>query len=112
MTWLVADHSENQRIIEDVSRVSIDEHLWIGANNKRVSTVEWSDGSKALAVQQGSLLSPILFPLHLNDLNRHTKASSKRVLVDYILFQSLLYADDLILLASDRETTFSHNWMH
>ena len=54
-------------------------------------------------VRQGCLLSPVLFALYLNDLNRHIKASSKGVLVDDIPVHSLLYADDLVLLGKDRK---------
>ena len=53
-------------------------------------------------VRQGCLLSPILFALYLNDLNRHIKVSSQGVLVDDTPVHSLLYADDLVLIAKDR----------
>ena len=53
-------------------------------------------------VQQGCLLSPILIALHLTDLHRHIKVSSQGVLVDDTPVHSLLYADDLVLLAKDR----------
>ena len=54
-------------------------------------------------VRQGCLLSPVLFALYLNDLNRQIKESSQGVLVDDISIHSLLYADDLVLLAKNRE---------
>ena len=54
-------------------------------------------------VRQGCLLSPVLFALYLNDLNRHIKASSQGLLVDDIPVHSLLYADDLVLIAKDRK---------
>ena len=54
-------------------------------------------------VRQGCLLSPVLFALYLNDLNRHITASSQGVLVDDIPVHSLLYADDLVLLGKDRK---------
>ena len=54
-------------------------------------------------VRQGCLLSPVLFALYLNDLNRHITASSQGVLVDDIAIHSLLYADDLVLLGKDRK---------
>ena len=53
-------------------------------------------------VRQGCLLSPILFALYLNDLNRHIKVSSQGVLVDDTPVHSLLYADDLVLIVKDR----------
>ena len=54
-------------------------------------------------VRQGCLLSPVLFALYLNDLNRHLKVSSQGVLVDDVPVHSLLYADDLVLIAKDRK---------
>ena len=54
-------------------------------------------------VRQGCPLSPVLFALYLNDLNRHIKACSQGVLVDDIPIHSLLYADDLVLLGKDRK---------
>ena len=54
-------------------------------------------------VRQGCLLSPVLFALYLNDLNRQVKESSQGVLVDDISIHSLLYADDLGLIAKDRK---------
>ena len=52
-------------------------------------------------VRQGCLLSPVLFALYFNDLNRQIKESSQGVLVDNISINSLLYADDLVLIAKD-----------
>ena len=52
-------------------------------------------------VRHGCLLSPILFALYLNDLNRHIKVSFQGVLVDDTPVHSLLYADDLVLIAKD-----------
>ena len=54
-------------------------------------------------VRQGCLLSPVLFALYLNDLNHQIKESSQGVLVDDISIHSLLYADDLGLIAKDRK---------
>ena len=54
-------------------------------------------------VRQGCLLSSILFALYSNDLNHYIKVSSHEVLVDDIPVHSLLYAEDLVLLAQDRE---------
>ena len=47
-------------------------------------------------VRQGCLLSPVLFDLYLNDLNRQIKESSQGILVDDISIHSLLYADHLV----------------
>ena len=54
-------------------------------------------------VRQECLLSPALFALYLNDLNRHIKVSSQGVLLDDIPVHSLLYADDLVLIAKNRK---------
>ena len=54
-------------------------------------------------VQQGYLLSPVLFALYLNDLNHHITASSQGVLEDDVAIHSLLYADDLGLLGKGRK---------
>ena len=48
-----------------------------------------------------------LFALYLNNLNRHLKVSSKGALVDDIPVHSLIYTDDLVLLAYDREDLLS-----
>ena len=54
-------------------------------------------------VRQGCLLSPVLFALYLNDLNCQIKESSQGVMLDDISIHSLLYADDLVLLAKNRK---------
>ena len=54
-------------------------------------------------VRQGCLLSPVLFALYLNELNDHIKAFSQGILVDNLYVHSLLYADDLVLIAKDEK---------
>ena len=48
-------------------------------------------------------LSHVLVALFSNDLNNHIKASSQGVLVDGERIYSLLYADDLVLIARDQK---------
>ncbi len=54
-------------------------------------------------VRQGCVLSPVLFALYLNDLNSHIKAASQGVVVNDIRIHTLLYADDLVLVAKDQD---------
>ena len=54
-------------------------------------------------VWQGCLLSPVLFALYLNDLNTHIKKYSQGVLINDFQVHSLLYADDLVLIAKDKK---------
>ena len=58
-------------------------------------------------MRQGCLLSPVLFALCLNDLNHRIRASFQGVMVDDIPVHSLLYADDLVLIARDRKDLHS-----
>ena len=53
-------------------------------------------------VGQGCLLSPVLFALYLNELDNYIKESSQGVLLEGFQVHSLLYADDLVLISSDR----------
>ena len=54
-------------------------------------------------VRQGCLLSPILFALFLNDLNEAISSKAKGIRFGEDVVHSLLYADDLILLAESGE---------
>ena len=72
------------------------------------SCVRGNDGLTDLfpcnsGVWQGCLLSPVLFALYLNDLNHHIKGSSQGVMLGDIHIHSLLYVDDLVLVAEDRK---------
>ena len=54
-------------------------------------------------VRQECLLSPILFALFLNDLNEAISSKAKGIRFREDVVHSLLYADDLILLAESGE---------
>ena len=45
----------------------------------------------------------MFFALFLNDFNAHIEEFSQGVLVDNLHIHSLLYADDLVLISSDRK---------
>lgn len=51
-------------------------------------------------VRQGCLLSPLLFTLYLNDLHDWLEGG---LMVDEINIRVLLYADDIVILADERE---------
>ena len=59
---------------------------------------EWFDVSVGL--QQGCLISPLLFNLYVDDLVAEIKNLSCEVPVDNEFVSLLLYADDIALLAS------------
>ena len=74
--------------------------------SKVKSSVRGTDGLTELfscsrGVRQGCLLSPLLFALFLNDLNSHLSESSSGVTVGDDSIHTLLYADDLVLIARD-----------
>ena len=74
--------------------------------SKVKSCVRGADGltdlfSCSRGVRQGCLLSPLLFALYLNDLDNCIRESSTGVAVGNERIHTLLYADDLVLMAKD-----------
>ena len=66
-------------------------------------------------VQQGCVLSPTLFSVFINDLVGNIKGSGKGVQCGIHYFTSLLYADDLVIIADKEEELQSmldivHGW--
>ena len=62
---------------------------------------EWFDIS--CGVKQGCVLSPTLFSMFINDLVGDIKGSGKGVQCGMHYFTSLLYADDLVIIADKEE---------
>jgi len=58
--------------------------------------------SKA-GVFQGESLSPFLFSIYINDLSTHLEMDGTGIDVDNIIFTSLLFADDMVILSKTRE---------
>ena len=54
-------------------------------------------------VRQGDTLSPTLFSLFINDLVSHLKVKCPTITINDISLNSLLYADDMVLLSEDEE---------
>ena len=62
---------------------------------------EWFDIN--CGVKQGCVLSPTLFSMFINDLVGEIKGLGKGVQCDIYSFTSLLYADDLVIIADKEE---------
>ena len=54
-------------------------------------------------VRQGDCLSPTLFSLYINDLAKTIKEHGPKLMMDNILLNILLYADDMVLIAESEE---------
>ena len=75
-------------------------------HTKVKSCVRGADGLTDLfpcsrGIRQGCLLSPLPFALFLNDLNSYVSEFSTGVIVGSDSIHTLLYADDLVLVAKD-----------
>jgi len=51
-------------------------------------------------VQQGDILSPVLFALHIDGVISELKLSGHGVLIDSLFIGCVLYADDIVLLSA------------
>ena len=70
---------------------------WFKLGGKRSSSFQLTDGTK-----QGSLLSPVLFSVYLDDLLAELRALQLACHIGGWWYDALGYADDLILLAPNR----------
>lgn len=76
----------------------------------RIKSVKSSEFEMQRGIKQGDSLSPFLFNIYMDRILKLCKRNMPKVTVGYrnmcpIQLQSLLYADDIILLADSREST-------
>lgn len=71
------------------------------AVNINNSLTEWFDVNSG--VKQGCILSPTLFAMYIDDLVDQLKAKNVGIVCGECVVSSLLYADDIVLLAPDEE---------
>ena len=70
------------------------------ALSENIST-QWFDVT--CGVRQGDPLSPTLFSLFINDLVEQLKTNCSTLAAETSRFNSLLYADDMVLIAEFRK---------
>ena len=71
----------------------------VKVNNKTTNFFPYKKG-----VQQGNPLSPLLFNLFINDIFEAVKNENSMITLDGVTkFNTLMYADDLILMSSTKE---------
>ena len=74
----------------------VESSVLVETNNTDFFTIE-------VGVRQGCILSPILFLLFINGLVEEIKKSGKGVLYGKVKIAILLFADDIVLIAENRE---------
>ena len=71
---------------------------WVKLAGKQSSSFRITNGTR-----QGSVLSPVLFSVYLDDLLKDLRKLGLGCHIGGLWFGALGYADDLILLAPNRE---------